>query len=119
MPIIEVLKSTPRTREYISEGESEGKTLLDAMRDGKLEGMQDFDSVIKDFIEREVVTVEDGLSFATNPNNLTLSLKGMSAAEDFLRPDKPASSPRRAAPRPPSGFAPRPAHDSSMLDMIE
>jgi twitching motility protein PilT len=119
VPVVEVLKSTPRTREYIAEGESDGKTLLDAMRDGKLDGMQDFDSVIKDYIEREVVTLEDGLSFATNPNNLILSLKGMSASEDFLRPDKPAGATRRAAPKPPSGFAPRPAPNSSILDMIE
>src|ERR671916_121280 len=67
---VEILTSTPRTREYISEGENEGKSLLDAMRDGRHDGMQEFDSVIKDFIEREVVTLEDGLSFATNPNNL-------------------------------------------------
>ena len=44
---VEILKSTPRTREYISEGESEGKTLLDAMRDGKHDGMQEFDYVIR------------------------------------------------------------------------
>src|SRR5256885_9778364 len=43
--------STPRTREYIENGEAEGKSLLDAMRDGKLDGMQDFDTVIRDFIE--------------------------------------------------------------------
>src|SRR3712207_6202149 len=86
--VVEVLKSTPRTREYIGEGESDGKTLLDAMRDGKLDGMQDFDSVIKDYIEREIVTLEDGLSFATNPNNLLLTLKGLSTADDFMRDRK-------------------------------
>src|SRR3954464_9070320 len=32
--IIEILKSTMRTREYVEKGEGEGKTLLDAMRDG-------------------------------------------------------------------------------------
>src|SRR5436309_331607 len=76
---VEVLRSTPRTREYVNAGESDGKTLLDAMGDGKLDGMQDFDSVIKGMIESETVTLEDGLSFATNPNNLQLALKGMSA----------------------------------------
>ena len=55
---------------------SEGKSLLDAMRDGKLDGMQDFDTVIKDLIHRRVITMEDGLPFATNQNNLLLSLKG-------------------------------------------
>src|SRR6266699_4159164 len=44
---VEILKSNPRTREYIEKGESEGKTLLDAIRDGEIDGMQDFDSVIR------------------------------------------------------------------------
>src|SRR5437764_6032732 len=34
---VEILKSTMRTREYIEKGEGEGKTLLDAMRDGTTE----------------------------------------------------------------------------------
>ena len=82
---VEILKSTPRTREYVENGEAEGKSLLDAMRDGKLEGMQDFDTVIKDLIERNVVSVEDGIGFATNQNNLLLSLKGLTSGEDFIR----------------------------------
>jgi twitching motility protein PilT len=82
---VEVLKSTPRTREYIEEGESDGKSLLDAMRDGRLEGMQDFDTVIREMIERKIVTMEDGLAFATNQNNLLLALKGLSSSEDFIR----------------------------------
>jgi twitching motility protein PilT len=82
---VEILRSTPRTREYIESGEQDGKSLLDAMRDGQLEGMQDFDTVIREMIEREIITVEDGLAFATNQNNLLLSLKGLSSSEDFVR----------------------------------
>jgi len=82
---VEILKSTPRTREYVENGEAEGKSLLEAMRDGKLEGMQDFDTVIKDMIERKIITVEDGVGFATNQNNLLLSLKGLTSGEDFIR----------------------------------
>jgi twitching motility protein PilT len=82
---VEILKSTPRTREYLQNGESEGKTLLDAMRDGKFDGMQDFDGVIKDLIQRKIVSLEDGLAFATNQNNLLLTLKGVTAQDDFLR----------------------------------
>jgi twitching motility protein PilT len=82
---VEILRSSPRTREYIEAGEVEGKSLLDAMRDGKLDGMQDFDTVIKELIESKAVSLEDGLTFATNQNNLLLSLKGMTAAEDFIR----------------------------------
>ncbi|HEX8494220.1 MAG TPA: PilT/PilU family type 4a pilus ATPase [Pyrinomonadaceae bacterium] len=102
---VEILKSTPRTREYIEEGESEGKSLLDAMRDGKLEGMQDFDTVIRDMIERKIVTMEDGLAFATNQNNLLLALKGLSSSEDFIRAENNSL-----------GAMPEP---ESMLSMIE
>jgi twitching motility protein PilT len=84
---VEILRSSPRTREYIETGEVEGKSLLDAMRDGKLDGMQDFDTVIKEFIESKIISLEDGLAFSTNQNNLLLSLKGMTAAEDFIRRD--------------------------------
>ena len=82
---VEILRSTPRTREYIENGEAEGKSLLDAMRDGKLDGMQDFDSVIKSLIEQNIISIEDGLGFATNQNNLLLSLKGLTSSEDFIR----------------------------------
>jgi twitching motility protein PilT len=106
---VEILRSTPRTREYLQNGESEGKTLLDAMRDGTFDGMQDFDSVIKEFIERKTVTLEDGLAFATNPNNLMLTLKGVTAQDDYLRAEAAAPAPRAAATPPRNGH---------MLDLI-
>jgi twitching motility protein PilT len=85
--IAEILRSSPRTREYIESGEAQGKSLLDAMRDGKLDGMRDFDSVILELIESRVISLEDGLTFATNQNNMLLSLKGLTAAQDFVRRD--------------------------------
>lgn len=109
---IEVLQSTPRTREYIKEGESQGKSLIDAMRDSKLEGMQDFDSVIRDLIERKIITVEDGLDFATNPHNMLLALKGLSSGNDLLR-DSAASIAAATAPRNSSNST------GSLLNMIE
>src|SRR5258705_3074132 len=78
---VEILRSSPRAREYIEAGESKGKSLVDAMCDGKLDGMQDFDSVIKDLIHRRVISIEDGLAFATNQNNLLLSLQGLGSTE--------------------------------------
>ena len=112
---IEILKSTPRTREYLQSGESEGKTLLDAMRDGKFDGMQDFDGVIKDFIDRKLVTLEDGLTFATNPNNLALALKGVSITDTFgLDGDAGNFSRPAAAAVPP---VPRPRRPAPALDL--
>ena len=93
---LEILKSTPRTREYLQSGESEGKSLLDAMRDGKFDGMQHFDGVIKEMIERKVVTREDGLTFATNQNNLLLELEGVNGKDDFIQNGAPLHAPVRS-----------------------
>ena len=72
---IEILKSTMRTREYVEKGESEGKSLLDAMRDGSTEGMQHFDGVLDTFIREGLVDFETALGFATNAGNLRLELQ--------------------------------------------
>jgi len=109
---VEILRSNPRTREYIEKGESEGKSLLDAMRDGEIDGMQDFDSVIRKLIENETITLEDGLSFATNQNNLLLQLKGLSGADDYANAQPQPQNQLLNVPPP----TPNP---NSMLDMIE
>jgi len=83
VPAIEILKSNQRTREYIEKGEEHGKTLLDAIRDGQIDGMQDFDFVIQQFIEKGLIKLEDGLSFASNQNNMILMLKGLSGTDNF------------------------------------
>jgi twitching motility protein PilT len=70
----EILKSTLRTREYVQKGEGEGKTLLDAMRDGSTEGMQYFDAEIEKLIRAEIIDIATGLSYATNPGNMQLEL---------------------------------------------
>ena len=71
---VEVLKSTMRTREYVEKGENEGKTLLDAMRDGSTEGMQHFDGEIEKLIRAGIVDFETGLSYSTNAGNLRLEM---------------------------------------------
>jgi twitching motility protein PilT len=91
LPAIEILKSNQRTREYIEKGEENGKSLLDAIRDGGIDNMQDFDSVIQGMIESRQVKFEDGLSFATNQNNMLLMLKGLSGKEDYQSTQTDAS----------------------------
>jgi len=112
---VEILRSNPRTREYIEKGESEGKTLLDAIRDGEIDGMQDFDGVIRTMIEDKVITLEDGLSYATNQNNLLLQLKGLSSTEDYLNKDR-MSRPVIDSVMPPPSAMPTTA---SVLDMMD
>jgi twitching motility protein PilT len=99
---IEILKSTMRTREYIEKGETEGKSLIDAMEQGDQEGMQTFDGVIEKMIRDGVLTKDTALHYATNANNLLLRLADMG---DGLPPPKDEPEPKNEA--------------GSMLDMIE
>src|SRR5918999_1686684 len=98
---IEILKSTMRTREYIEKGESEGKSLIDAMEQGDQEGMQTFDSVIEQMVRSGVLTAEGALPYATNANNLLLRLGEMGE--------------KSGVPQEPSP----PREKGSMLDLIE
>jgi twitching motility protein PilT len=85
--IIEILKSTLRTREYVEKGESEGKTLLDAMRDGSQDGMQYFDGEIEKLIRSGVIDLETGLSYATNSGNLQLELADFIDGQEQKKPE--------------------------------
>lgn len=98
---IEILKSTMRTREYIEKGESEGKSLVDAMEQGDQDGMQTFDGVIEQMVRSGVLTKEGAMPYATNANNLLLRLGDMGGGPPIQA--APASS----------------EEEGSMLDMIE
>jgi twitching motility protein PilT len=74
MAVCEILRSNSRTREYVAEGEKEGKSLLDAMEDGVLEGMQSFDYELERLINTGQLDRETALSYATNRTNLQLRL---------------------------------------------
>jgi twitching motility protein PilT len=79
--VCEVLRSTSRTKEYVQEGEREGKSLLDAMEDGVLEGMQSFDWELERLINAGVIDKDVALSYATNRTNLQLKLETQSGAD--------------------------------------
>ncbi|HEV8631276.1 MAG TPA: PilT/PilU family type 4a pilus ATPase, partial [Thermoanaerobaculia bacterium] len=71
---LEILKSSERTREYILKGESEGRSLLDAMADGDMEGMQTFDGVLERLVRQELISYDHALLYSTNETNLRLAL---------------------------------------------
>src|SRR5713226_1393954 len=77
---MEILKATSRTKEYIERGETEGKSLMDAMAQGDMEGMQTFDGEIEKLVRAGVVTKADGLAYASNQGNLLLRLGELSAS---------------------------------------
>lgn len=72
--MLELLKSTLRTRDYLERGDGEGKSLLDAMRDGELEGMQHFDGELEKLVRAEVITTATAYLYATNAGNLRVQL---------------------------------------------
>src|SRR5216683_3283587 len=71
---IEILKSTLRTRDYVEKGESEGKTLLDAMRDGDTDGMQHFDGELEKLLRAGIIDFDTALGYSTNPGNFRLEV---------------------------------------------
>jgi twitching motility protein PilT len=118
--ICEILRANSRTREYVQEGEREGKSLQDAMEAGGLDGMQTFDQELEKLIMAGAIDRELGLSYATNRTNLQLRLDtlGTEAARAESIPLRPREELRRAgAPRP----RPAPAHGepSDVDDLIE
>ena len=88
---MEILKSTMRTREYLEKGEVEGKSLLDAMRDGDTEGMQHFDGEIEKLIRADMIDYETAMAYSTNPGNLRLQLADLlgEAPDTAAPPAKP------------------------------
>jgi twitching motility protein PilT len=72
--ILEILKSTMRTRDYLEKGDSEGKTLLDAMKDGELDGMQHFDGELEKLARAGEISKKTALMFATNAGNLQVQM---------------------------------------------
>jgi twitching motility protein PilT len=96
MAVLEILKSTMRTRDYVLKGETEGRSLTDAMHDGSVDGMQTFDDQLEKLWNAGVITKEIALAYSTNPTNLALRLM-----------DEPESAPSAAS------------DGDSMLSMLE
>ena len=86
MAILEILKSTMRTREYLEKGDSEGRSLLDAMRDGELDGMQHFDGELEKLVRAGTISKKVACAYATNPGNLLVQLADIPEEETVAPP---------------------------------
>ena len=82
MALLEILKSTMRTREYLEKGDAEGRSLLDAMRDGELDGMQHFDGELEKHVREGRVTMKTAMLYATNAGNLRVQLADVQDEEE-------------------------------------
>jgi twitching motility protein PilT len=84
MAILELMKSTMRTREYIESGEKEGRSLLDAMRDGDIDGMQHFDGELEKLVRAGSISLSTAYLHATNPGNLAVALADVPDEESLI-----------------------------------
>ncbi|HZS04074.1 MAG TPA: PilT/PilU family type 4a pilus ATPase [Blastocatellia bacterium] len=109
---MEILKSTARTKDYIEKGEREGKSLIDAMKDGEHEGMQSFDQVLERYTRQGLITINDALAYASNRGNLQLSM------QDFISASQ-SGQPKAPAPAAPGPAQPAQSNNGSMLNMID
>jgi twitching motility protein PilT len=81
--ILEIMKSTMRTRDYLEQGDAEGgKSLLDAMKDGAHDGMQHFDGELEKLVRADVITMSNAMLFASNAGNLQLQLSDVPGDAD-------------------------------------
>jgi twitching motility protein PilT len=94
--VIEILKSTMRTREYVERGEGEGKSLLDAMRDGANEGMQHFYGELERMVREGLIELDTAFAYSTNPGNFRLQM--MDFMEDQAQATK-EEQPADATPK--------------------
>ena len=111
MPAIEVLLCTSRVREMI-EDKDRTKEIPDAISQGHVSyGMQTFDQSLMFLLKSNLITYEEALRQATNPDDFALRVSGISGTSDSkwdgfetkAEPVAPAAASRPTAPRPAPG----------------
>jgi len=84
VPAVEIMVSTPTIREYILNPEKMA-LISSVVAEGVTQyGMQTFDQSVMQLLREGIITEEEALRNCTNPNELALKLKGISATSDRL-----------------------------------
>jgi twitching motility protein PilT len=120
VPAVEVMVNTPTIREFILNAE---KTPLihGAVAEGVTQyGMQTFDQSVLGLMRDGFITEEEAIKNCNNPNELSLKLKGISAASDRMWQPVDASSPEAgaAAPENPAAAASTPGARPDWMSKI-
>lgn len=82
VPTVEIMKFNPTVRKLIMEEMDE--KLMDAIRIGKEEGMQDFTMSLKQLIDDDLIDRATAFEVAPNPEALKMALKGINLAESAM-----------------------------------
>ena len=107
VPAVEVLINTARVRELI-EDKDRTKELADAISQGhQTYGMQTFDQSLMSLLGSQIITYDEALRQATNPDDFALRASGISATSDSKWDDF-EKKPAQAAPVPGAPRAPLP-----------
>ncbi len=97
IPAVELLMATPTTRDLLQQGRT--RQLPAALRDGAYYGAQTFGQSLKSLMDEGLITEEEALAAADNPEDLKLELKGITRSVD-MRPQRPAGAPDAEGPQP-------------------
>jgi len=115
VPAIEVLLATARVRELI-EDKDRTKEIPDAIAQGHVSyGMQTFDQSLMSLLRSGLISYEEALRQATNPDDFALRVSGVSGTSDSKwdsfekAPEASAAPPRAPAVAPARPAAARPA----------
>ena len=82
VPAVEVMVGTARTKELI-DNKDKTKEIRDAIQQGYVSyGMQTFDQSLMSLLKQELITLEEALRQATNPEDLKLKMSGISSTSD-------------------------------------
>lgn len=76
VPAIELMCATPTTREMLLAGRT--RELYKSIKDGAYYGCMTYNQSLKSLLERDLITLEDALAAADNPDELKLELRGIS-----------------------------------------
>ena len=91
MPAAEILIRTNYVRECI-ENKEKTKYLKDAIKAGTSQyGMQSFDQSLYQLYKSGLITLEEAIKRATNPNEFRLKIQGIQSTSDLAREEMDAA----------------------------
>jgi len=82
IPAMEVLRCTSTARKALSNGEN--YRLKEIMQKGRDIGMQTFNQALLDLYQRELITYEEAMAAASNPEEFRLNAQGMFTGTDSV-----------------------------------
>ncbi len=88
VPAVEVLINNPRIKELI-EDETRTKEIKSAIEQGRGNNMQSFDQSLMVLVSKKLITFEEGMKQAANPEDFQLRFQGIASGGDhFSQHDK-------------------------------